>query len=98
MAPVRHALRRSRPGRAGRAGVHAGVATAWPLTAMNRSTSPPGRLARFGFTDTAAAGILLGPEPKGLGLWDDGEQRPVDAGAGDVLQAMAGCANPDLAL
>ncbi len=59
---------------------------------------PPGlgRLARFGFTDVAAAGVLVGPD--GLNLWAAEEQRPVDPVAGEVLTALAESANPDLAL
>ncbi len=65
---------------------------------MSRPTSATGRLARFGFADAAAAAKLLGPPPEGLGLWDGGEQRPVDENAADVLIAIGGCADPDLAL
>jgi len=65
---------------------------------MSRPTSATGRLARFGFTDAVAAAKLLGAPPAGLGLWHDGDQRPVDDSAADVLAALAAAADPDLAL
>jgi len=63
---------------------------------MSRPTSATGRLARFGFTDAVAAAKLLGAPPAGLGLWHDGDQRPVDDSAADVLAALAAAADPDL--
>jgi glutamate-ammonia-ligase adenylyltransferase len=63
-------------------------------------TRPPAilRLGRFGFTDAEAAATLLGEPPRGLGLWHEREQRPVDDVAAEVLQALAASAEPDLAL
>jgi glutamate-ammonia-ligase adenylyltransferase len=63
-------------------------------------TRPPAtlRLGRFGFTDAEAAATLLGEPPRGLGLWHEREQRPVDDVAAAVLQALAAAADPDLAL
>jgi glutamate-ammonia-ligase adenylyltransferase len=58
---------------------------------MSRPTSPTLRLARYGFTDVAAAARLLGPAPDGLGLLDEAEPGP-------VLTALGGAADPDLAL
>ena len=63
---------------------------------MSRPTSTPGRLARYGFADPARAAGQLG-DPV-LGLWDAAGQRPVDDGASAVLDALAGAADPDLAL
>jgi glutamate-ammonia-ligase adenylyltransferase len=63
---------------------------------MSRPTT--GRLARYGFTDVVTAAGRLGSPPGGLGLWDDAEQQPVDADAGEVLAALADSAEPDLAL
>src|SRR5262245_14734897 len=65
---------------------------------MSRPTSAAGRLARFGFADTQTASGLLGEPPAGLGLWNDAEQRPVDADSGEILGALAASADPDLAL
>jgi [glutamine synthetase] adenylyltransferase / [glutamine synthetase]-adenylyl-L-tyrosine phosphorylase len=65
---------------------------------MIRPTSATGRLARFGFTDVAAAAARLGPPPAGLGLWDGAEQRPLDTSGAEVLNALAASAHPDLAL
>ncbi len=65
---------------------------------MSRPTSARLRLARYGFTDVVAAAKLLGPEPDGLGLWDDGELAPTDAAAGEVLNALGASADPYLAL
>ena len=55
---------------------------------MPRRTTAAGRLARLGFADPAQAGRLVSAE---LGLDPDG------AGA-DLLEAIAGAADPDLAL
>jgi glutamate-ammonia-ligase adenylyltransferase len=63
---------------------------------MTRPHAGTGRLARYGFTDVAAAGVLLGPT--GLDLWAAETQGPVDDSAGDLLAALAESANPDLAL
>ena len=61
-----------------------------------RPTSTPARLARYGFADpTRAAMLLASPE---LGLWDEAGQRPADGGGAEVLDALAGAADPDLAL
>jgi glutamate-ammonia-ligase adenylyltransferase len=65
---------------------------------MTRSAGPSLRLARYGFTDVAAAARLLGPEPDGLRLWDEAEAAPVDAAAGEVLTALSEAADPSLAL
>jgi len=65
---------------------------------MTRSAGPSLRLARYGFTDVAAAARLLGPAPAGLGLWDEAEAAPVDAAAGEVLTALSEAADPSLAL
>ncbi|HVE63787.1 MAG TPA: bifunctional [glutamine synthetase] adenylyltransferase/[glutamine synthetase]-adenylyl-L-tyrosine phosphorylase [Mycobacteriales bacterium] len=52
------------------------------------------RLTRLGFTDPQAARAVLGPD--GLQLWStDGA---VDAGASEILTALAQVADPDLAL
>jgi glutamate-ammonia-ligase adenylyltransferase len=57
----------------------------------------PSRLARYGFADHGAkSGDLLGPT--GLRLWDTESQGPVDAAAAEVLQALSGAADPNLAL
>src|SRR6266511_2210638 len=50
---------------------------------LSRPTTGIGRLARYGFADSARAVELLGPG--GLGLWDDVAQAPVDDRAADVL-------------
>ncbi|GAA1817618.1 bifunctional [glutamine synthetase] adenylyltransferase/[glutamine synthetase]-adenylyl-L-tyrosine phosphorylase [Luedemannella flava] len=63
---------------------------------MTRPTSATGRLARYGFADAVLAARSLASG--GLGLWDEAEQRPVDAAAGDVLTALGAAADPDLAL
>lgn len=65
---------------------------------MTRPTTGAGRLARFGFADAEAAARLLGAPPAGLGLWDENEQRPIDAYADTILGALAESAAPDLAL
>jgi Glutamine synthetase adenylyltransferase len=65
---------------------------------MTRPAGPSLRLARYGFTDVAAATRLLGPEPDGLGLWDETELAPVDEAAGEVLTALSEAADPSLAL
>ena len=65
---------------------------------MSRPTSARLRLARYGFTDVAGAAKLLGPEPDGLGLWDDVDSAPIDAAAGDVLTALGSSADPYLAV
>ena len=65
---------------------------------MTRSTGHHLRLARYGFTDVAAAATLLGPAPAGLGLWDETEAAPVDDAAGEVLTALGESADPSLAL
>jgi glutamate-ammonia-ligase adenylyltransferase len=63
---------------------------------MGRPHTGTGRLARYGFSDVAAAGVLVGPD--GLDLWSAPDQRPVDDDAGEVLGALAESADPDLAL
>ncbi|RKN34754.1 bifunctional [glutamine synthetase] adenylyltransferase/[glutamine synthetase]-adenylyl-L-tyrosine phosphorylase [Micromonospora musae] len=68
---------------------------------MSRSTSAPGRLARYGFgTAEADGGVraadLLGPD--GLGLWRPAGQEPVDERAAELLAALSRAAEPDLAL
>ncbi len=65
---------------------------------MSRPASARLRLARYGFSDVVAATKQLGPEPDGLGLWDDRELAPTDAAAGEVLNALGASADPDLAL
>jgi glutamate-ammonia-ligase adenylyltransferase len=63
---------------------------------MRRPSGVAGRLARYGFTDIAAAVGRLGPT--GLGLWDEQRQQPVDEPAEGVLGALGAGADPDLAL
>ncbi|MBX6751497.1 MAG: bifunctional [glutamine synthetase] adenylyltransferase/[glutamine synthetase]-adenylyl-L-tyrosine phosphorylase [Micromonosporaceae bacterium] len=65
---------------------------------MTRSAGHHLRLARYGFTDVAAAAALLGPVPDGLGLWDETEAAPVDEAAGELLTALGEAADPALAL
>src|SRR4051812_11037413 len=65
---------------------------------MTRPSGASLRLARFGFTDATAAATLAGAAPAGLGLWDEHEQKPVDPPGGELLQALGGSADPDLAL
>src|SRR6266545_3898142 len=63
---------------------------------LSRPTTGIGRLARYGFADSARAVELLGPG--GLGLWDDVAQAPVDDRAAALLGALAETADPDLAV
>ena len=63
---------------------------------MTRPTTGAGRLARYGLTDVAAAGVLLGPD--GLNLWSSQSQAPLDDGAAEVMAALSDSADPDLAL
>ena len=66
---------------------------------MSRPTSAPGRLARYGFTDAVAgraAGSARARRARAVGRRD--EQQPVDEAAAELLAALAGAADPDLAL
>src|SRR5215831_11722219 len=65
---------------------------------MSRPAGASLRLARFGFRDITAAARLLGPEPDGLGLWDEGGSGPVEPGGAEVLTALGAGADPSLAL
>src|SRR5215831_12818144 len=65
---------------------------------MSRPAGASLRLARFGFRDITAAARLLGPEPDGLGLWDESGGGPVEPGGTDVLAALGAGADPSLAL
>ena len=57
----------------------------------------PSRLARYGFADNGTrAADLLGPG--GLRLWNAETQGPVDADAGELIQALSRAADPNLAL
>ncbi len=61
-----------------------------------RPTSATARLARYGFTDPGRAAQLVGAD--GLNLWNHDTQQPLDDGAAVVFTALAGAADPDLAL
>ncbi|MGA8117054.1 MAG: bifunctional [glutamine synthetase] adenylyltransferase/[glutamine synthetase]-adenylyl-L-tyrosine phosphorylase, partial [Actinocatenispora sp.] len=68
-----------------------------PQGAAPTPRRPVARLSRYGLADTRRAAELLGVDA-GLVWWDPTRMAPVDEESATLLSALAGTADPDLAL